>query len=86
MTIQSGSAAPSGDQELPPPMDTPDFLNRVAERLRAESGSGLPLSCFIQQVKLQLASGKTPKEIDHAAKGPDAKAVVDCYKAWAMPE
>ncbi|EJL57249.1 MULTISPECIES: hypothetical protein [unclassified Rhizobium] len=86
MTIQSSSAASAGAQERPPPMDRPDFLSRVAERLRAESGSDLPLSCFIEQVKLQLAGGKTPEELDHPAKAHDNKAAVDCFRSWAMPE
>ncbi len=85
MTIQTSSAASAGAQEPLMPMETPEFLRRIAERLRAKSGSDLPLSCFIEQVKLQLAGGKTPAELDLAA-DQDNKAAVDCFRVWAMPE
>ncbi len=86
MTIQTGSATSAGAQERRPPIDTPEFLSRIAEGFRAKSGSDLPLSCFIEQVKLQLAGGKTPEELDRLAKDQENKAAVDCYRAWAMPE
>ncbi|MDP9810346.1 hypothetical protein J2W42_003207 [Rhizobium tibeticum] len=86
MTIQSSSAAPAGASEPRPPIDTPEFLSRIAEGFRAKSGSDLPLSCFIEQVKLQLAGGKTPEELDRLAKIQDSKAAIDCYRAWAMPD
>ncbi|CCM76595.1 hypothetical protein [Rhizobium mesoamericanum] len=87
MTIQSSSAAPAGAPEQPPPlMNTPEFVSRIAERLRAKSGSDLPLSCFIEQVKLQIAGGKTPEELDRLARRQDNKAAIDCFRSWAMPE
>ncbi|RDJ11392.1 hypothetical protein [Rhizobium grahamii] len=86
MTIQTSSAASATAHEPPPPTDTPEFLYRIAEGFRAKSGSDLPLSCFIQQVKLQLAGGKTPEELDRLATRQDNKAATDCYRSWAMPE
>jgi hypothetical protein len=86
MTVQSSSATSAGAPEQPPSIDAPEFLSRIAERLRAKSGSDLPLSCFMEQVKLQLAGGKTPEELDRLAKRPDNKAATDCFRSWAMPE
>ncbi len=54
MTIQSGSPASTDVQETSRTIDTSEFLTRIAEKLRTKSGSDLPLSCFIEQVKLQL--------------------------------
>ncbi|KQV64525.1 hypothetical protein [Rhizobium sp. Root1220] len=85
MTIQNSPTA-SADVRQASRLDTPEFLNRLAEEFRAKSGSDLPLSCFVEQVKLQLAGGRTPEELDRLAKGQDNKAEVDCYRAWAMPE
>ena len=89
MTVQSGLPASAGIQETPRAIDTPEFLKRIAENLRARSGSDLPLSCFIEQVKLQLAGGKTPKELQEqataAANSNRPAQLSDTYMAWAMP-
>jgi hypothetical protein len=86
MTIQGGSPAFAGVQESSHPIDTPEFLNRLAEELRAKSGSDLPLSCFVEQVKLQLARGRTPEELARQATCQGANLSTDCFRAWAMPE
>jgi hypothetical protein len=86
MTIQSGTPAAAGAQPPPRPIDTPELLNRLAEALKAKSGSDLPLSCFVEQVKLQLAGGLSAEELSRRAKGQNNSAHTDCYRAWAMPE
>ncbi|PKA41222.1 hypothetical protein [Rhizobium sullae] len=90
MMIQSGSPAPSDVREASRAIDTPDFLNRIAEEMRATSGSDLPLSCFIEQVKLQLAAGKSPEELrGQARESANSNAPYqssECFRAWAMPE
>jgi hypothetical protein len=89
MTIQSGSPASTDVQETSRAIDTPEFLTRIAEGLRTKSGSDLPLSCFIEQVKLQLAGGKSPEELQNevaAANNNTPSHLSDTYKAWAMPD
>ncbi|PDT09520.1 MULTISPECIES: hypothetical protein [unclassified Rhizobium] len=87
MTTQSGSPASTDVQETFRAVDTPEFLIRIAEKLRAKSGSDLPLSCFIEQVKLQLAGGKSPEELQNdAANSNTPSHLSDTYKAWAMPD
>lgn len=90
MTIQSGSPVPADVEDTSRAIDTPEFLTRIAEDLRAKSGSDLPLSCFVEQVKLQLAGGKSPEELQGkaggAANGNATPQLPDVYKAWAMPD
>ncbi|MBB3963656.1 hypothetical protein [Rhizobium metallidurans] len=86
MTIQSGTPAATGVQQPPRPIDTPELLTRLAEALKAKSGSDLPLSCFVEQVKLQLAGGLSAEELSRRARSQHSGARTDCYRAWAMPE
>lgn len=89
MTIQSGS--PAADvQQSSRSIDAPEFLNRLAEDLRARSGSDLPLSCYVEQVKLQLAGGKSPEELQgevrESANSNTPYQSSDFYRSWALPE
>lgn len=90
MTIQSSSPASADIQETSRAIDAPELLTRIAEDLRAKSGSDLPLSCFVEQVKLQLAGGKTPEELQQQATGAansnQPSQLSDTYMAWAMPQ
>lgn len=89
MTIQSGPPAPTDVQEASRAIDAPEFLTRIAEKLRTKSGSDLPLSCFIEQVKLQLAGGKSPEQLQNEASAANSNMpehLSDTYKAWAMPD
>ncbi|MFA1628016.1 hypothetical protein ACDY96_36410 [Rhizobium mongolense] len=90
MMIQSGSPASGDVREASRAIETPDFLNRIAEEMRATSGSDLPLSCFIEQVRLQLAAGKSLEELrGQARESANSNASYqssDCFRAWAMPE
>ena len=90
MTIQSGSPASADVRKSSRAIEIPDFLRRIAEKMRAESGSDLPLCCFIEQVKLQIAAGKSPEELQEKMRESAASNAPyqssDCYRAWAMPE
>lgn len=90
MTLQIGTPASANVRENPRAVETPEFLMRVAEELRARSGSDLPLSCFVEQVKLQLAGGKSPEELENMASGEGSNTgnphkISETYNAWAMP-
>jgi hypothetical protein len=81
-------AVTSSDRAL----DTPEFIKRLAEDQRVKSGSDLPLSCFIEQVKMQL-KGRPSTDPDRVASDRVTKQVAgfrpntsELYKAWAMPE
>ncbi|MDE1991634.1 MAG: hypothetical protein KGI75_03990 [Rhizobiaceae bacterium] len=92
MAVQNEAVQAVGEQKLSRAVDTPEFITRLAEDMRVRSGSDLPLSCFIEQVRMQLA-GKSPAEAARmASERPARQAVVakyqssDCFRAWAMPE
>jgi hypothetical protein len=90
--MNSGAAARVAEAEdCPQAIGTPDFITRLAEELKNRSGSDLPLSCFIEQVKMQLA-GNSPADLTRAASERAKRTTAadyessDCFKAWAMPE
>lgn len=80
------------EHEVLQAIGTPEFLYRLAEELRAQSGSDLPVSCFLEQIKLQLASGKSTEELQAAKEQTPANSnsahyqSSDCFRSWAMPE
>jgi hypothetical protein len=90
MSIKNGAAdTPIADRAI----DTPEFIRRLAEDQRVKSGSDLPLSCFIEQVKMQLKGRpvgdmvRTPSDriAKRAAAGP-AYRTSEFFHAWAMPD
>ena len=92
MAVQNQTAETGTEQKLSRSVDTPEFIVRLAEDMRVRSGSDLPLSCFIEQVRMQFA-GKSPGEIarmtaDRPARQKPAPTYqsADCFKAWAMPD
>lgn len=92
MAVQNQVAETATEQKLSHGVDTPDFIIQLAEDMRVRSGSDLPLSCFIEQVRMQLA-GRSPGEIARMAADRPAKQMPapkyqssDCFKAWAMPD
>ncbi|QND47790.1 hypothetical protein HB780_19170 [Rhizobium lusitanum] len=92
MAVQNQTAETANEQKLSRSVDTPEFIVRLAEDMRIRSGSDLPLSCFIEQVRMQLA-GKSPGEIASMAADRPARQApapryqsADCFKAWAMPD
>jgi hypothetical protein len=92
MAMRSGTAAKTADIDNDYHLDSPEFINRLAENMKTESGSDLPLSCFVEQVKMQLAAGSSadfartaPDRIARRAPASDSESS-DCFKAWAMPD
>ncbi|AVA22322.1 hypothetical protein ACXHXG_09490 [Rhizobium sp. LEGMi198b] len=92
MAVQNQVAEAAKEQKLSRTVDTPDFVVRLAEDMRVRSGSDLPLSCFIEQVRMQLA-GKSPSDVARIVSDRPAKQAPvpkyqssDCFKSWAMPD
>jgi hypothetical protein len=92
MAVQNQVVETATEQKLSHSVDTPEFIIRLAEDMRVRSGSDLPLSCFIEQVRMQFA-GKSPGEIARMAVDRPTRQKLtttyqsaDCFKAWAMPD
>ncbi|MEZ2219877.1 hypothetical protein [Rhizobium sp. RCC_161_2] len=92
MAVQNQVAETANEQKLLRSVDTPEFIVRLAEDMRVRSGSDLPLSCFIEQVRMQLA-GKSQGEVASMAADRSARQTPapkyqssGCFKAWAMPD
>lgn len=72
-------------------LNTPDFIDRLAEELRASSDVDLPHSYFVEQVRLGLAGHDltdvaAANDIEgYRAKHPQ-QANGTVFRAWAMPE
>ena len=58
-----------------------EFLNRIAEKMRLESGSDLPRDYFLQLVRRQLAGPEAP----YASKDAKYRSSA-CFDAWAKPD
>lgn len=92
MAVQNQADETTNDRPLSRTVDTPDFIVQLAEDMRLKSGSDLPLSCFIQQVRMQL-SGMSPGDVARMTTERPARQTPlpkyqtsDCFKAWAMPD
>ncbi|HUH49232.1 MAG TPA: hypothetical protein VLZ56_05180 [Mycoplana sp.] len=64
-----------------PGQHSAEFLNRIAEKMRLESGSGLPRDYFLQLVRRQLADTGSPSPSKDAKYQSSA-----CFDAWAKPD
>jgi hypothetical protein len=88
MTVQGGASSTTANADNSHSNNL-EFLTRLAEDLRAKSGSDLPLSCFVEQAKMQLSHDSPPTGVETKAApaaGSAASATSDCFRAWAMPE
>lgn len=92
MAVQTKITDVSKEEKLSRTVDSPEFIVRLAEDMRIRSGSDLPLSCFIEQVRMQLA-GKSPSDVARMATDRAARQAPitryqssDCFKSWAMPD
>lgn len=92
MAVLNKVAEVSKEEKLSRTVDSPEFIIRLAEDMRVRSGSDLPLSCFVEQVRMQLA-GKSPSDVARIADDRAAKQTPitryqssDCFKSWAMPD
>ncbi|MGO4437916.1 hypothetical protein [Rhizobium sp. RAF56] len=87
MATEDGVDVAAKDAGATRAIDITEHLVRLAEDLKALSGSDLPLSCFIEQAKLKFAH--TPETADAAsylAAKRQASTASDCFRAWAMPD
>ncbi|MCR6500262.1 hypothetical protein MUO32_14525 [Shinella sp. CPCC 101442] len=64
---------------------SPDFLDRFAETMRAESGMDLPHAYFLVEARRRLAGGIVHHLADHHTK-PDQFQSSACFDAWAKDE
>ncbi|MGA1802439.1 hypothetical protein [Rhizobium sp. HT1-10] len=94
MSTMSSAATTTTGPTTASAMDTPEFIRRLAEDQRIKSGSDLPLSCFIEQVKMQLkgrrANDVFPIPQDRITRRASANRPIqqtsDLFQAWAMPD
>ena len=91
MATETGMPAAAETQDTPRTIDTPEFIDRLAENMRHSSGSELPHLYYVEQVKLQLAGDPAfDKTLAAAANAPEKSDAIyhgsDCFKAWAIPE
>lgn len=74
-------------KDMSRPLDTPEMIDRLAVEMRVKSGSELPLSYCVEQVKRQL-SGKSLKASaandEPAQMKPTEQPSV--FHAWALSE
>ncbi|MBB4104724.1 hypothetical protein [Allorhizobium borbori] len=77
---------PSSAQGTPSatPLNTPEFIDRLATELRSQGDVDLPHSYYVEQVKLRLA-GQTPAE-PASERTPAPYESSDCFRAWALGE
>lgn len=61
-------------------LDLTDRINRIAEKMRAESGTDLPRDYFLQEARSQLS-----RELPHPTKDEKYWSSA-CFDAWAKPE
>lgn len=76
---------PSSSESSPAsrPLNTPEFINRLAAELRSHGDVDLPHSYYVEQVKLRLA-GKTTETDTARPHAPYESS--DCFRAWALGE
>ncbi|WP_037151245.1 hypothetical protein [Rhizobium freirei] len=94
MAVQNQVTEVSKETRLSRTVDSPEFIVRLAEDMRVRSGSDLPLSCFIEQVRMQLAGNKSPSDLARMEADRSARQAAsvtryqssDCFKSWAMPD
>ncbi|MCA0425754.1 MAG: hypothetical protein LCH61_21005 [Proteobacteria bacterium] len=64
---------------------SPEFLDRFAETIRAESGLDLPHAYFVEEARLRLASGVVHHLVDHHTTPAQFQSSC-CFDAWAKDD
>lgn len=72
-------------------LDALEFIDRLAEQLRATSGVDLPHAYFVEQVQLGLADRDladlaAANDIEGAPRRRHPQTNGSVFRAWAMPE
>lgn len=75
MSNASHDAGPAADHNLA----TAEFLDRIAEKRRVESGGNLPRQYFLEQLRRELAGSQTQPRKDERFQSSA------CFDAWARP-
>ncbi len=65
-------------------LNTPEFIDRLAQELRAQGDVDLPHSYYVEQVKLRLSGQKTENTPAERVQAPYETS--DCFRAWAIGE
>ena len=65
---------------------SPDFLDRFAETMRAASGTDLPHAYFVEEARLRLAAGTVHHLPDQHRTKPEQFQSSACFDAWAKDE
>ena len=68
-----------------PSLQSTDFLDRVAESMRAESGIDLPHAYFVEEARRRLAGGTVYHLADRQTK-PEQLQSSACFDAWAKDD
>ena len=77
-TLQDGTV-------VDPSLQSTDFLDRVAESMRAESGIDLPHAYFVEEARRRLAGGTVYHLADRQTK-PEQLQSSACFDAWAKDD
>ncbi len=75
------NAAPETVHTGPDPQ-SPEFLDRFADTMRAESGLDLPHAYFVEEARLRLASGVVHHLVDRHTTPAQFQSSC-CFDAWA---
>ncbi|MCM2398877.1 hypothetical protein NBH19_22610 [Rhizobium sp. S95] len=72
-------------------LEAPEFIDRLAEELRASSDIDLPHAYFVEQVKLglsgrELTDVEAANDIEGYTRPPHARVAASVFNCWAMPE
>ena len=77
-TLQDGTV-------VDPSLQSTDFLDRVAESMRAESSIDLPHAYFVEEARRRLAGGTVYHLADRQTK-PEQLQSSACFDAWAKDD
>ncbi len=65
---------------------SPDFLDRFAETMRAGSGVDLPHAYFVEEARLRLSGGSKLHHLADPRTKPEQLQSSACFDAWAKDE
>lgn len=87
MVMQQSTASSPENSHTPRPLNTPEFIDRLATELRSQGDVDLPHSYYVEQVKLRLAGEPaTTTKHEPATHGSGANSSSDCFRSWALGE
>ena len=84
MFTENSMHSSSEGKTAPRVLNTPEFIDRLAQELRAQGDVDLPHSYYVEQVKLRLSGQKTENTPAERTQAPYETS--DCFRAWALGE